>query len=106
NHLHGHAPQGRPGPRIQADPRRLRITEIESRLVHALSLGDGPAQVAQAIQAGGDLVAGDVDFPVVAGPLQEPHRLPALLNALAEPGAGVEDDAVEVQRLPLPPDVA
>ena len=94
---------GGKGPQIEADARHLLVAQFQPGLVHAAGLLQRLAVLAQAEQGGRHLVAGHVHFPVVAGPLQEPHGLARLLHAGRKPRGGVQENAVEIQRLPLSP---
>ncbi len=96
-------PRGGEGPKIEANARRLLVSELHTRLVHAAGLAEGVAMLAQAVEGRRHLVAGHVHFPVVAGPLQQPHGLARFLHAGREPRGGVQQNAVEVQRLPFSP---
>ena len=47
--------------------------------MHSPGFGNGTGEVAHAIEAAGDMMARDVDFPEVAGSLQQPNCIAALL---------------------------
>ena len=104
--LLGHLAAAGLGPDPQAHAVGLGVADGGAVGVQALGRLAGGAQVAQAVLAEGDVPGGGVDLPAVAGPFQQPHGLPALLDAGLEARGAVEHHAVEVQRLALAPDVA
>ncbi len=93
------------GPDIQTDSGRLVISQLQARGMDSAGFFERALQVAQSIQSGGNLVTGDVHFPVVAHALEQTNRLAALLDALVVSRRDIQDDAMIVQRLPLAPDV-
>ena len=102
----GMAPPRGPRPDVEDDARGLFVAQFQARPVVPLRLFDRALHVAQVVQRRGDLVARRVDFPVVAGALEQPDGLPARIDALREPGLHVQQNAGVVQRLALSPQVA
>ena len=67
---------------------------------------DRLAEPAEPVLAERDVPACRVDLPLVAGALEQPDRLVQLVDRLLETRSGVQDHAVEGERLALAPDVA
>ena len=83
----------------------VRSANIGANFVASFrSIGGG--EITESIQSRGHLVAGNVYFPEVSHPFEEPHSLASLLDAFGELRPGVKHDAVVGERLPLAPHVA
>jgi hypothetical protein len=106
-HVRGDGAPGRLGPGVQpaADPPRLEVLLLEGRATYVLGLGSGAPQVPHPVKGEGDVIAGDPLLPPVPCLFQQPDRLAVARQALVVAGGGAEGHAVEVQGLPLPPDV-
>ena len=96
----------RPRPDVEADAGGLDVAEVHARLIHSLCFRYGAAEIAQPVQTRGNLIAGDVHFPLIAGPFQQTNGLAAFLDAVLEARTRIENDAVKVKRLPLAPEIA
>ena len=86
-----------PSPDIEDDPGCLFVAEFEARSMVELGFFEGLLEFAEMIEAGGNLIAGDVDLPEIAHSLQEPHGLATLDNALRVPRPRIQGDSVEAQ---------
>jgi hypothetical protein len=63
-------------------------------------------QTPQPVLTESDVPARGIDLPLVAGAFEQPNGLGQLVDRLLEPRRGIQHDAVEAERLTLPPHVA
>src|SRR5713101_2617432 len=63
-------------------------------------------EVSQPIEGVGDVIAGDVDFPIVTGPFQKSYGFATFLDAFLIARGDIKDDSIKMKRLSLPPQVA